>query len=143
MLAKRVEDSINCGRRVKLAVRSCPLRWSAADTEPLPPFPDGRERLMCSKSHRGEIDIWWRSDEAAQRQLGPSSASSAFPPVLRFGVGDGLPLQVGNRVRASAGERFNVILTIAGTSATGSPGRRARMLSLEFPRHLTRPVFSG
>ena len=50
-LAKRVENSSNCGRRVKLAVRSCPLRWSAADTEPLSPFPDGI-------TLRPEISYW-------------------------------------------------------------------------------------
>ena len=79
-------------------------------------------------------------DEAAHRQLGPSSASPAFPPAFRFCVGDGLPLQVGNRVWSSAGERFNVILSVAWACAGRSSGRRAGMLTLEFVRHLTRTV---
>jgi len=38
---------------------------------------------------------------------------------------------------AAAGERDDVILPIAGTSAGGFAGRRAGMVPLKFPRHFT------
>ena len=47
-----------------------------------------------------------------------------------------LPLHVRNCVGSTAGERLDVIFAVAGAGAAGSAGRRAGMLSLEFPRHL-------
>src|SRR5215472_10599649 len=67
-------------------------------------------------------------------------AGFAFPLILRLGVGDRLPLEIGNRIRSAAGERLDVIFAVAWTGAAGFPGRWARMLPLEFPRHLTRSV---
>jgi len=75
----------------------------------------------------------------AQRLALPR-AGFAFPLILRLGVGDRLPLEIGNRIRSAAGERLDVIFAVARTGAAGFPGRWARMLPLEFPRHLTRSV---
>jgi hypothetical protein len=76
-------------------------------------------------------------------QLGPSSANSPLPPVLSPSLGDGLPLEVPNRVRLATGERLNVIFPVAGTGPVRFPSRRARVLPLEFARHFTGSIFSG
>ena len=44
-------------------------------------------------------------------------------------------------VGATAGQRLYVIFPVAGTGTGREPGRRAGMLSLEFPRQLARSVF--
>ena len=71
------------------------------------------------------------------------NASLSLPMVLRSRVGDGLPLQVRNRVRATVGEWHDVILPKTGTGTACFAGGWAGMLSLEFPRYLTRSVFPG
>ena len=69
-----------------------------------------------------------------------TAACPEFPAVLGLRVRDRLPLGVRNRVGAAAGERDDVILPVARTTAASLPGRRAGMLALEFPRHGTRSV---
>jgi hypothetical protein len=44
-------------------------------------------------------------------------------------------------VGATAGQRLYVIFPVAGTGTGREPGRRAGMLSLEFPRQLAQSVF--
>jgi hypothetical protein len=66
-----------------------------------------------------------------------SAARADFPAVLGLGCGNGLPLHVRNRVGSAATERGDVIFAVAGASAAGPAGRRAGMLALEFPRHLS------
>ena len=70
-------------------------------------------------------------------------ARPEFPPVLDLRSGDGLPLHVGNRVRAATGERLNVIFPVSGASAAGAPGRGAGMLPLELPRYLSGSMLFG
>jgi hypothetical protein len=72
-----------------------------------------------------------------------TTANSPLPSVLGLGIAYGLPLHVGNRVGAAAGERLNVILAVAGARAAGPAGRRAGVLALEFPRYLTGSVLPG
>jgi len=67
----------------------------------------------------------------------PNRRTPCLPTVLGLRAGNGLPLHVGNCVGAAAGERDDVILPIAGTSAGGFAGRRAGMVPLKFPRHFT------
>ena len=61
------------------------------------------------------------------------AARPEFPAVLRSRRGDGLPLHVGNCVGAAAGERHDVILPVTRTGAGRSPGRWARVYTLELP----------
>jgi hypothetical protein len=46
-----------------------------------------------------------------------ASADLSLPTVLSPSIGDGLPLQVRNRVRAATRERVYVIFPVAGASA--------------------------
>jgi hypothetical protein len=55
------------------------------------------------------------------RAIRSATANLPLPPVLCGSVTDGLPLEVPNRVRSATGERLNVILPVARTSAGGSP----------------------
>src|SRR5215472_2838769 len=73
---------------------------------------------------------------------GPAIPSTglAFPLILRLGVGDRLPLEIGNRIGSAAGKRLNVIFAVAWTGAAGFPGRWARMLPLELACHFTGSV---
>jgi hypothetical protein len=71
-----------------------------------------------------------------------TAARPEFPSILSPGVGDRLPLEVLHRVGTAAGERLNVILPVAGTSAAGFAGRGARMLALKLPSYLTGSVLS-
>ena len=75
----------------------------------------------------------------AQRLALPR-AGFAFPLILRLGVGDRLPLEIGNRIRSAAGERLDVIFAVAWTGAAGFPSRWARMLPLELACYLTGSV---
>jgi hypothetical protein len=56
-------------------------------------------------------------------------ARPAFPFLLSFRVGDCLPLKIRDRIGATASERDDVILPIAGTCAARIPGRGARFLA--------------
>jgi hypothetical protein len=60
-----------------------------------------------------------------------ASASPALPRVLGPSVGNGLPLQIGDRIGTAAGEWHDVIFPITGTSTARPAGGRARMLALE------------
>jgi hypothetical protein len=71
-----------------------------------------------------------------------ATATLPLPMILGPRIGDGLPLEIGDGVRATASQRLNVILCIAGTSAACFASRRARMLPLELPRYLARSVLS-
>jgi hypothetical protein len=57
-----------------------------------------------------------------------------------FRIGDGLPLQVLDRVWSAAGERHDVIPDVSGACAGPAPGLRAGMLSLKLPRDLPRTM---
>jgi hypothetical protein len=50
-----------------------------------------------------------------------TTANSPLPSVLGLGIAYGLPLHVGNRIGAAAGERLNVILAVAGQAPLGLP----------------------
>jgi hypothetical protein len=65
-----------------------------------------------------------------------TTANSPLPSVLGLGIAYGLPLHVGNRIGAAAGERLNVILAVAGASAAGPASRKSGMRPLELPCHL-------
>ena len=69
-----------------------------------------------------------------------TAARPEFPAVLGFRGRGGLPLEVLHGIGAAASERVHVILPVAGASAARLPGRRARMLALEFARYLTGSV---
>jgi len=56
------------------------------------------------------------------------------------GPGDGLALHILNRVGAAAGKWDDMIPDITGTRPVRPARRWARMLPLEFPRHLARPM---
>ena len=49
-------------------------------------------------------------------------------------VGNGLPLEIGNRIGTAAGEGHDVIFPIARTATARPAGRWARMLALELAR---------
>ena len=74
-------------------------------------------------------------------QVGLVTARPPLPPVLGARVANGLPLHVGNRIRAAARKRDHVIFAVAGAGTGRIAGGRARVLPLEFPRHLTRSIF--
>jgi hypothetical protein len=65
------------------------------------------------------------------------SATPSLPTVLGLRCGDGLPLEVPDRIGTPTGERLNVILPVAWTSTAGFAGRWAGMLTLELPRYLS------
>ena len=72
-----------------------------------------------------------------------TTARPEFPTIFGFGLRDGLPLEVLDGVGTATGERLYVIFPITGTGAARSPGRRAGVLPLKFPRHLTGSIFLG
>jgi hypothetical protein len=84
-----------------------------------------------------------RSDVRAARRSLPPSAAPEFPAVLCPCCGDGLPLEVRYRVGSAATERDDVILPKTGTGTACLAGRRAGMLPLELPRHLSGSVLPG
>ena len=69
-----------------------------------------------------------------------ASARLAFSLILRLGVGKCLPLEIGNRIRSAAGERLDVIFSVARTGAAGLAGQRAGMLALKFAGNRTGSV---
>jgi hypothetical protein len=71
-------------------------------------------------------------------------AGRALPlqPILGLRIRRCLPLEIRNGVRSATSERLYVILPVAGADAARLSARRAGMLALEFPRHLTGSVFS-
>jgi single-strand DNA-binding protein len=89
-----------------------------------------------SSSHGGDEGSGAAS--APRRRL--AGASAPLPRVLPSRGGDGLPLHVSNRIGATAGQRLNVIFTVAGARAAREPGGRAGMLALKFPRHGAGPA---
>jgi hypothetical protein len=107
------------------------------------------ETLRKRRSAQGNGNTMARFDAlghqvAAARGSGKTapltSARPMFPAILRFRVRDRLPLHVRNRVGPAPGERLYVIFSVSGTGTGRTPGGRARMLPLEFPRHLTRSI---
>jgi hypothetical protein len=104
------------------------------------PVPDWRERLVCSKCGSRQVRYGGDRDRAARELL--TAARPEFPAVLGSRRGYGLPLQVRNRVGSATGERLYVIFPVAWTGAGCEPRRRARMLTLKFPRYLTGSVLS-
>ena len=55
----------------------------------------------------------------------------ALGPILRFPLRYRLPLHIEWCICSTAFERIDVIDDVSGTVAAGSPGSRARMLTLE------------
>ena len=67
-------------------------------------------------------------NRAAHRHL--TAARPEFPTVLNLRCGDGLPLEIGDRIGAATGERLDVIFPVAGTGAGCEPGGGARVRML-------------
>ena len=94
-----------------------------------------QQRLAVAKSCQIQLRL------TLYPQVGLATTRPTFPAILGLRIANGLPLHIGNRVRAAAGERDDVIFTVAGAGTGRMPGGRARVLPLEFPRHLTRSIF--
>jgi len=102
-------------------------------------FLEGLENLSVPAA---AIGGWRLCDRSLTAPAHLTPARPEFPPVLDPRSGDGLPLHVGDRVRAATGERLYVVLPIAGARTARSPGGRARMLPLELPRYPSGSVLS-
>ena len=151
MPPRRVSAS-SCGAETA-AIKSSLIPLSRpSDTANRRRFPSGGSGSFALVAE-AERSIWSSLEPSSVRKYNserprrrPSALSaSANPPlplVLNSCIGDGLPLEVRDRVRSATGERHDVILPVAGADAARLSGPRAGMLALEFPRHLTRSVFS-
>ena len=84
-----------------------------------------------------------RRGATAGWEIDGATARPEFPTIFRFRRGDGLPLQVGDRVGSAASERPFVIFPVAGARAACLPGGRAGMLALKFPCYLAGSVLPG
>jgi hypothetical protein len=94
-------------------------------------IPRFREDRYCRPCTHGNM--------AALRAL--TTTSPPLPRILTSRVGDGLPLEIRNRIGSATGERSYVIFPVAGTSTACFAGRWAGVLPLEFSCHFTGSIF--
>ena len=71
-----------------------------------------QQRLAVAKSCQIQLRL------TLYPQVGLATTRPTFPAILGLRIANGLPLHIGNRVRAAAGERDDVIFTVAGAGTT-------------------------